>query len=206
MRPARLATPLRARLAVAALLVVASACASGGAASFVPPSRPADFSLAGIPWGITADSVTSLVERRGYNYNRTDGDGDMWFDGVLFHSPTRVYAFMAEEQLVKFRVHIGSADEDVLAVYQNARAELVKQYGTPKETVERYNAPYKKGDKKELEALKARKADIATYWVLDGGKRPSLVAVRLTDELTVVVDYEGPAWQRESVKRRRAAN
>jgi hypothetical protein len=197
-------TPVRARLGVAALLLLATACASRGP-SFVPPSRPADFSLAGIPWGISGDSVTSLIERRGYNFNRTDNDGDMWFDGVLYHSPTRLYAFMAEEQLVKFRVHIGSPDADVTTVYENARAELIRQYGRPRETIETYRAPYTKGDGKQLEAARAGKANIATYWVLNDRARESVVAVRLTEELTVVVDYEGPTWQKESVKRRRRA-
>jgi hypothetical protein len=194
------------RLAALALVLAGSAACAGGSSTFLPPSRPADFSLAGIPWGISGDSVTSLVERRGYNLNRRDGDGDMWFDGVLYHSPTRVYAFMAEERLVKLRQHIGSPDEDVMTVYRSARTELVKQYGAPKETVEYFKAPYQKGDSKELEALRAGKAAMYTYWLLEQGGRESVVSVRLTDELTVVVDYEGPSWQRESVKRRRSAS
>lgn len=205
MRPSPALSRSATRLAAAVLLVGTAACASGGA-SFVPPSRPAQFSLAGIPWGIAGDSVTSLVERRGYNLNRTDEDGDMWFDGVLYHSPTRIYAFMAGERLVKFRQHIGSPDEDVMTVYRTARTELIKQYGAPKETVEYYKPPYQKGDSRELEALKAGKAEMYTYWLLDQGGRESMVSVRLTDELTVLVDYEGPSWQRESVKRRRSAS
>ena len=193
------------RLAALTLLLAGAAACAGGA-SFVPPSRPAEFSLAGIPWGISGDSVTSLVERRGYNLNRTDDDGDMWFDGVLYHSPTRVYAFMAEEKLVKFRQHIGSPDEDVMTVYRTARTELVRQYGAPKETVDYFKPPYKKGDSRELEALRSGKAEMYTYWLLNHGGRESVVSVRLTNELTVVVDYEGPSWQRESVKRRRSAS
>ncbi|MFL5578706.1 MAG: hypothetical protein ACJ79S_22350 [Gemmatimonadaceae bacterium] len=207
-----LRSPRRSRtgagLALASVLLLgASACATGGGgATFLPPSRPAQFSFAGIPWGIPRDSVTALVEPRGYNFNRTDEDGDMWFDGVLYHAPARVYAFMADDRLVKFRVHIIAPDEDALSTYQSARAELIKQYGAPSETVEHYDAPYKQGDNRQLEALRKGKADIATYWPAGTGARKSYVSVRVTDKLTVVVDYEGPAWDRESVRRRRKAD
>ena len=201
------AGPARARLALAALLLAtAPACATGGrgGASFLPPSRPAEFSLGTIPWGASPDSVTSLIEPRGYNFNRVDADGDLWFDGVLYRAPTRVYAFMSEQRFVKVRMFITSADEDALTTYQTVRAELTKQYGAPRETVEHFEAPHRKGDKKELDAIRAGKADIRTHWVSAGGRTPH-VAVQVTEKLIVIVDYEGPAWERESLRRRRAA-
>ena len=203
MSRSSLTAGLLARLAPAALALLVSACATGGAA-FVPPSRPAEFSLAGVPWNIRPDSVTALIEPRGYNFNRVDEDGDMWFDGVLLRSPTRLYAFIAEEKLVKFRVFINTADEDAMATYQEARAELVKQYGQPKATTEEYKAPYKKGDGKEQEAVRAKKATIETYWLPGASSRMSYVAIRVNADLTVTIDYEGPAWERESVRRRTA--
>jgi hypothetical protein len=202
-----LRAPARAGFAlVASLALGLSACATGGGASFIPPSRPAQFSLAGIPWGIAPDSVTSLVEPRGYNYNKTDEDGDMWFDGMVYRAPTRVFAFMADQRLVKFRMQIGTPDEDALDTYQTARAELVRMYGAPRETVEHYRAPYKKGDGKQLDAIREGKADISTYWIVGTGARQLHVLVRVTSELTVMVDYEGPAWDKENVRRRRNAS
>jgi hypothetical protein len=196
--PSRAALLLACSFAVAAL-----GCASAGP-SFVPPSRPAQFSLQGVPWGIPADSVTSLIEPRGYNFNRVDGDGDLWFDGILFRSPTRIYAFMGEERLVKFRVVIGSDDEDALSVYQSARAELIKQYGRPKETTEEFEPPYRKGDGKELEAIRAGKATFHTYWQVGAGARANHVSIHVTEALAVAVDYDGPMWQRESLRRRKS--
>jgi hypothetical protein len=181
-------------------LVAASACASGGA-SFVPPSRPAEFSLSGIPWGIAPDSVTELMMPRGYNYNKTDDEGDLWYDGILYHTPTRVFALMGQQKLVKFRVVINTPDENAITMYRNARAELVRQYGQPKETIEEYEAPYAKGDNKQIKAFKDKKALMRTYW-LPTGSRTSLVAVEVSNNLAVVVDYETPAWDRESVRRR----
>jgi hypothetical protein len=184
------------------VLVAAWGCASGGA-SFVPPSRPAEFSLAGIPWGISADSLTELMTPRGYNYNKADDEGDLWFDGILYRTPTRVYAFMGQQKLVKFRVIINTPDENAITMYRNARAELVKQYGQPKETIEEYEAPYAKGDNKQLRAFKDKKAMMRTYWLpTGGGSRTSLVAVEVTNNLAVLVDYETSAWDRESVRRR----
>jgi hypothetical protein len=188
-------------LAFVALAAVAAACASSGA-SFMPPTRPAEFSLAGVPWGIRPDSVTSLIEPRGYNYNRTDEDGDMWFDGTLFQTPTRLYAFIGADQLVKFRMVILTEDPDALPVYENVRTELTKRFGAPKETIERFQAPYKKGDNREMEAIRAGKATVETYWLAPSG-RMSHVAVSVTNELVVVVDYDGPAWERESLRRRK---
>jgi hypothetical protein len=111
---------------------------------------------------------------------------------------------MGGEKLVKFRVFINTPDEGAIAAYQEARAELVKQFGQPKATVEKYDAPYKKGDNKQLEAIRARKATIETYWLPGPNARMSYVAVSVTDNLVVVIDYEGPTWERESLRRRKA--
>lgn len=208
MLPQSPAHSSRSRLALAALLLAGvSGCATGGAgrASFLPPSRPAEFSLGALPWGAPPDSVTSAIEPRGYNFNHADEDGDLLYDGVLYRAPTRILAFMGDQRLVKVRVFINTADEDALSVYQTVRAELTKQYGAPKETVEQFRAPYRKGDKKELEAVRSGKADIETHWMPSAGARTPHVAARVTEKLIVVVDYDGPAWEKESLRRRRAA-
>jgi hypothetical protein len=184
-------------------VAILAACASAGP-EFIPPTRPAEFSLAGIPWDIRPDSVTKLIEPRGYNLNRVDEDGDMWFDGMLFRTPTRIYAFIGDQKLVRFRMLINTPDEASIAMYNQVRAELVKQYGQPKETIEEYGAPYRKGDSKELEALRAGKAVMETYWNPGSQSRVSHVSVTITDDLQVVVDYDGPTWERESVRRRKA--
>jgi hypothetical protein len=146
--------------------------------------------------------VTALVTPRGYNYNKADNDGDLWYDGVLYRAPTRIYAFMAQQQkLVKFRVLINTPDANAVTTYQNARAELVKQYGQPRETIEEYEAPYAKGDNKQIQAFKDKKATMRTYW-LPTGSRTSRVSIGVTPQLTVIVDYESSAWDRESVRRR----
>lgn len=186
-------------------LVAAMGCASGGSSkpTFVPPSRPAEFSLAGIPWGIAPDSVTALIGPLGYNYNKADEDGDLWYDGILYRAPTRVFAFIAQQKLIKFRVIIHTPDEKAITTYQNARAELVRMYGQPRETVEEYEAPYAKGDNKREKAFKDKKATMRTYW-LPKGSRTSHVAIEVTNNLTVLVDYESAAWDKESVRRRQS--
>jgi hypothetical protein len=176
--------------------------------------------------------VAALIEPRGYNLNSVDQDGDLLFDGVLYRTPTRVFAFMgtgaspaggttasnaagnaagnaaAERKLVKLRVYINTEDPDALRMYETARAELIKQYGQPSETEELYQAPYKKGDGKEIEAFRAGKAHLATHWLPGAGARARTahVSVQVTRELTVAVDYEGAAWERESLRRRRQAS
>lgn len=189
------------RACVALGLLVVSACATGGHGNaFVPPSRPAEFSLAGIPWGIAADSVSELMSPRGYNYNKTDDDGDLWYDGILYRVPTRVYAFMSQQKLVKFRVVINTPDDDAVTMYHKVRAELVKQYGQPKETIEEYEKPYAAGDHKQVQAFRDKKAAMRSYWLPSG--RTSLIAVAVSENLAVIVDYEGSAWDKESVRRR----
>lgn len=193
----------RARHSVVPLLVVAlSACASGGGATFVPPSRPAQFSLAGIPWGVSAESLKALIEPRGYNFNRIDEEGDLWFDGVLNRTPTRIFAFMADQKLVKMRMLIITQDEAAVRTYETTRAELVKRFGPPKETIEEYEAPYKKGDQNQLKAIRSGKATIRTHWLPPASTRMSHVATEITDKAVVAIDYEGPSWDRESVRRR----
>ena len=211
VRPAR-------RLAFLLLAVPAAltACASGATSGsrmpeFLPPSRPAQFSFGGIPWGIRGDSVTALVEPRGYNFNSPDADGDLLYDGVLLRTPTRVLAFLTPEQrLVKFRVVMITPDEQALAVYRAARAELVKQYGAPREVAE--SAPVAGADAKAdakrnaraLAAIKQGKARQEAHWLVGDGMRQSHVAIGITERLVVSVDYEGPAWDREKLRRHRA--
>ena len=200
----------RRRLALVALILVGMpACATGGGPTartkFLPPSRPAEFSLGALPWGAQVDSVTSVLEPRGYNYNATDADGDLFYDGVLYRAPTRLFAFMSEQRLVKVRVFINTPDEDALSVYRTVRAELTRQYGAPKETIEEFRAPYRKGDAKELEAIRSGKAAMETHWLASPGAHTPHVAARVTEKLIVVVDYDGPAWEREALRRRRAA-
>jgi hypothetical protein len=185
-------------------LALTSACAPRAKGiPFLPPSRPAEFSLAAIPWGIRGDSVQTLMEPRGYNFNSVDSDGDLVFDGMLMRMPTRVYGFMAEERLVKFRVAMMTPDEDAIPTYERARAELAKRYGAPKETIEEYDAPYRKGDGRAQEAVAKGKATMRSHWIVGQGARQQHVAIAVTDRLTVMIDYDGPNWERESVRRRR---
>jgi hypothetical protein len=125
------------------------------------------------------------------------------YDGLLYRTPTRIFAFMGQQKLVKFRMVIYTPDERAIATYQNARAELLKQYGQPRETVEEYEAPYAKGDSRQLKAFKDKKATMRTDWLPKGTRTPH-VAIFITSNLTVVVDYESSAWDKESVRRRQS--
>lgn len=200
--PRQPAAVVRARAALCALFIVLSACASGRS-TFVPPSRPAEFSMTGIPWGISPDSMEAAMEARGYNLNKVDGDGDLMFDGVLNRTATRVFAFMSQQKLVKIRMVMLTKDEDAFTAYNRARAELTRQFGQPKETIEEYVAPYTKGDGKQVKAFKAGKGTMRTDWL--PGTRTAHVKVEIMDPLVVVVDYEGNAWEKESLRRRQGS-
>lgn len=193
---------LRAASLATFVLVGAGACAGAPAPRFLPPSQPAQFSMVGIPWNISRDSVTALIEPRGYNYNSTDKDGDMWFDGVLLNTPTRVFAFMAGDSLVKLRVRLITTDDKAFPTYAKARAELVKLYGQPRESTEEYEAPFRKGAD-EQGAVRAGKATINAHWTIGTGRRQSYVSLHMVQDLVVVVDYDGPAWNREYLRRAR---
>lgn len=196
--------------ALAATLAIGCVPAGRSAqANFIPPTRPAQFSMSGIPWGISRDSVKSAIEPRGYNYNQTDEDGDLWFDGLLRfdgvvdNTPTRVFAFMASDSLVKLRVRLVTADENAFPVYDKARAELVKMYGKPQESTSEFAAGYARG-KNEQQAISEGKAVVNTHWLIGSGRRQSHIGIYIDRDLVVVVDYEGPAWNREYLRRRRA--
>ena len=149
--------------------------------------------------------MKALIEPRGYNFNKIDEDGDMWFDGVLNRTPTRIFAFMADQKLVKLRMIIITEDDAALATYQTTRTELMKRFGQPNETTEEYEAPYKKGDGNQLKAILGGKATIRTHWLPPASTRMSYVAAEVTDKAVVAIDYDGPAWQRESVRRRQTS-
>lgn len=194
-----------ASLTILAALSLGACASAASAPKFVPPTRPAQFSMTGVAWQVGRDSLTALLEDRGYNYNSTDKDGDMWFDGVLLGTPARLFAFMAGDSLVKMRIRLVTADEDALPVYAKARAELLKLYGAPSESAREFAAPYAKGGNEEA-AVKQGKAKINTHWLIGTGRRQSHVAIEVQRDLVVVIDYEGPGWNREYLKRRNSAD
>jgi hypothetical protein len=172
------------------------------AAAAVPAAAQAtEFTFAGLAWMSRAEDVRAALERKGYSFAQANGDGDYEFTGTLIGQKAQLIALMADGKLAKFVVFLATPDEKARATYADLRATLVEKYGPPTETIERFVAPYAKGDGHEDEAIKERKGELRTYWLRDAKPGPKFLGISVTDNLGVRVVYESPDWTREAERR-----
>ena len=167
------------------------------------PVPQTGLTFAGLAWGAHANTVRTMLEGRGYTYERTDGEGDLVFRGTSVGYPTIVYAMMADGQLVKTDVILLPPSTRVRAVYGAMKETLVAKYGAG-ESIEFFRSPYRDGDGDEDQALRLEKAQMLTHWSR-GSDELLMHIASVSDSLVVSIAYESPQWNEESRARRTRA-
>ena len=162
----------------------------------------ASFIFADIPWNTPGETVVKQLKDAGFKVSKKPdkATGDYSFRGTLLGHLSNGTASMAGGKLARITITIIPEEEAVRATYKQVRDVLVKKYGTPEKTVERYLEPFHEGDGYEQEAIRAGKAQFATRW-LDSGET---LVVNITPDLNVAVTYESPDWAAESARRMKA--
>jgi hypothetical protein len=181
------------RIAVAGALATAIAAPAS--------AQSTEFTFTGLAWKSRAEDVRGVLERKGYTFVKVDEDGDYSFTGTLVGQKAQLLALMADGRLAKFVVFLATPDEVARSTYADLRETLVEKYGRPTETIERYEAPYRKGDGHEDEAVKGKKGELRTFWLREAKPGPAYLSIGVTDNLAVRVVYESPDWVREAERR-----
>ena len=162
----------------------------------------ASFLFSDIPWNTPGQAVQKKLIAAGFKVSKKPDKitGDYQFRGEMLGHPANGVASLANGKLARIIVTMIPGDESLRDTYTQIRNVLVKKYGTPEKTVERYLEPFHEGDGYEMEAIRAGKAQFATRW-LDSGET---LVVNITPDLNVAVTYESPDWAAESARRMKA--
>jgi len=158
-----------------------------------------------IPWGAPAHDVIEAATAAGLQMVAKDADGDYQFEGLLFGSPARVYAFMSPASgLVKVQVRLATPGDEVRRKYAEVVESLARQYGRT-EGVELYKSPFFKGDGRESRAVRLGKGLLYSTWGDDGQPGQAALVVRATKSV-VGLDYESYDWSVEVARRTKKAD
>lgn len=164
-------------------------------------SPPEHATFAELEWGTTRDAVKARLLARGYEYKKIEKDSDLTFTGRLMGERALVFAYFTQDgRLAKVAVNLLTKDADAIARYRDVVSTLATKYGVPADSFEIYKPPFERGDGYEETAIRTGKAHFLTYWP---GKR---LLADIEDDLTVMIQYESPAWHAEAQRRRKASD
>jgi len=162
----------------------------------------ASFLFSDIPWQTPAQPLVKQLTANGFKVTKKpDRAGDYAFRGTVLGHPATGIASLGEGKLVRVIVTLVPGDETLRETYEQVRRTLIKKYGEPEKTVQRYLEPFHEGDGYEQEAIRAGRAVFATRW-LDSGEA---LVVNITPDLNVAVTYESPEWAAEAARRTKGA-
>jgi hypothetical protein len=164
--------------------------------------------FAGIVWGDSASTVERKLAAAGFTLAGVDA-GDVGFRGRVAGYDGDGWIYFAKRAAVKALFVVRPAPEHLVGTYERMRIVLLREYGQTRHQLASYQAPYARGDGREVEALQGGKLALATAWK-DGPDTGDLKAddpgiiLRVTRDLKVYLSFEGPGWTAEAARRRAA--
>jgi len=151
-----------------------------------------------IPWGASINQAEAIFAERGFDSVRDENrlfaqakyEGEDALIMLLFNKVERFYCGN-----VIYSFPSGST----ISKYDNYRKVLFRRYGMPDTAVEYFEAPYKKGDGKELEAIGVEKAFYFTEWQFQDH---NLASVSILSNLDVCLTFQSPVYGDSAVGKR----
>ena len=143
-----------------------------------------------IPWGTSIERAAAIFTERGFesfineNYliAQAKYEGEDAAIMLLFNRSNRLYSG---------NVIYSSSDTTAIRKYDNYRTVLFRRYGAPSTAVEYFEDPYKKGDGKEIEAIKTENAFYFTEWLFGDD---CIASVSILRSLDIVLTFQNPAY------------
>jgi hypothetical protein len=150
-----------------------------------------------ITWGTSIERAEAIFKERGLETFKDENclmamakyEGEEALIMLLFNRVNRFYCG---------NVIYTSTGSTAIPKYENYRKVLFRRYGMPDTAVEYYEAPYQKGDGKEIEAIGAEKAFYFTEWQFNDN---CLASVSILKNLNVCLSFKNPVYA-DSVARR----
>jgi len=151
-----------------------------------------------IPWGTSIERAEAIFKERGFesfvndNYLIAEAkyEGENAAIMLLFNRSNRLYSG---------NVIYTSSEANTLRKYDNYRKVLFRRYGSPTTAIEHFEEPYKKGDGKEIQAIKTENAFYFTEWQFGDD---CLASVSILQSLDVCLTFQNPAYADSQVSRR----
>lgn len=154
-------------------------------------------SFAGLKWGASKDDVTKQLRAQGFmvDYMR---DGNLHIDGTLAGYKARGLAMFGRSGLAKVGIALATPEAKALDVYKGWKSRLTKKYGNPERSYpESARANQDEGLLKQ--AIRKGSQQLLAMW-----KEPAaqtVLAIRVTEQLELMVIYEAPSWDEERTRR-----
>ena len=143
-----------------------------------------------IPWGTSIEKAESIFTERGFNSVRDSGglvakaqyEGEDAVILLIFNKANRLCSGNV--------IYSGSARGSMLK-YNNYRKVLFRRYGMPDTALEYFAEPYRKGDGREIEAIRTENAFYYTEWNFQDANIASLSILK---NLDVCISFNSPAY------------
>jgi len=151
-----------------------------------------------VPWGVSIERAEAIFRERELQTFKDENclmavakyEGEEAVIMLLFNKANRFYCG---------NVIYSSTGATTIPKYENYRKVLFRRYGMPDTAVEYYEAPYKKGDGKDAEAISTENAFYFTEWHF---KDDCLASVSILKNLDVCLSFSNPVFADSSVGRR----
>lgn len=188
------------------LLLTAAVCFSLAALPAGAQDATTSMTIAGLPWGVSPDSVKKTLVARGFSAKSADEDGDIEFAGPFLDEDAGLVAFFTKDRkLARVGVILLTADPDARRKYFEVKETLTQKYGKPSFNRERFVSPYYAGDGYEDQAIRLGKAAFLTEWTRPNAEGAEVIRLGISRSLTVILDYESAGWAAEDERRRAKA-
>ena len=198
------------RAVAVAILATLAAVPARAEQTPLPDARHKTGSIlfAGIPWGMSADSVAARLAAAGYRENRAARTADrLAASGTLFERFVTIQARLDDQgRLARWEIDVptqGERDEYEIQrkLYDDAVAEMLSKYGRRQQAVERYRFPNARGDGHEARGIRQGTVLIRSGWT---SRERDRLTIEIDRSMSVLLTYESRWWRKIEDERRRS--
>ena len=151
-----------------------------------------------IPWGTPIEKVEEIFKERDLQTFKDENclmalakyEGEEAIIMLLFNRVNRLYCG---------NVIYASGEATAIPKYENYRKVLFRRYGMPDTAVEFFEAPYQKGDGREIEAISTENAFYFSEWEFNDD---CLASVSILKSLDVCLSFKNPVYADSGTARR----
>jgi len=150
-----------------------------------------------IPWGTSIEKAEGIFTERGFTSFR---DGETLITQARYEGEEAIILliFNRVNRFCSGNVIYTGSESGSLEKYDNYRKVLFRRYGMPDSAVEYFAEPYRKGDGKEIEAIKSENAFYFTEWQFQD---TNLASVSILQNLDVCLSFSSPAYADPTARR-----
>lgn len=156
-------------------------------------------------WGIKFGSSRSEVMQKmlakdGVTFISQRSDAEMLVYKANDFADERcetIVFFFVDDKMYEGGAFLAPLNESaIFDLYHDMVDKISLKYGRPSETFMEFTEPFTENDGKTIDAIKARKANIASFWEFKGELlgRTNMIGLNITPEMKVIVFYQDTHW------------